>query len=67
MLICMISTLNIENEILEKAFRLTGVREKNTLVRMRLEALIARQSAKRLAAFGGNEPAAKSVTRGRKV
>ena len=49
------TTLNIDDEILEKASRLTGVQEKTALVRLGLEALIARESSRRLARFGGTE------------
>ncbi|MFB3893640.1 MAG: type II toxin-antitoxin system VapB family antitoxin [Phycisphaerae bacterium] len=47
------TTLNIDEERLSRAAELTGVREKTALVRMGLDALIARQSAARLAALGG--------------
>jgi Arc/MetJ family transcription regulator len=59
------TTLNIDDAILKKASRLTGVREKTTLVRMGLEALVAHQSAKRLAALGGSEPSALRIPRRR--
>jgi len=59
------TTLNIDDGILNQASRLTGVREKTALVRMGLEALVARQSAKRLAALGGTEKQAKHVPRRR--
>jgi Arc/MetJ family transcription regulator len=49
------TTLNIEDKLLDKAAKLTGVKEKTALVRLGLESLIARESAKRLAAFGGTE------------
>ena len=49
------TTLNIEDELLAKAAELTGIKEKTSLVRLGLEALIARESAKRLAALGGTE------------
>lgn len=49
------TTLNIEDALLEKASKLTGVSEKTSLVRLGLEALIALESAKRLAALGGTE------------
>lgn len=49
------TTLNIEDALIEEAARLTGVREKTALVRMGLEALIARESARRLAELGGSE------------
>jgi Arc/MetJ family transcription regulator len=48
-------TLNIEDELLNKAAKLTGVKEKTSLVRLGLEALIAMESSKRLAKLGGNE------------
>jgi len=44
---------------------LTGVEEKTALVRMGLEALVARYSAKRLAALGGSEPSASPIPRRR--
>ena len=43
------TTLNIEDELFNKATKLTGVSEKTSLVRLGLEALIARESGKRLA------------------
>jgi Arc/MetJ family transcription regulator len=43
------TTLNIEDDLLNKAARLTGIEEKTSLVRLGLEALIARESGKRLA------------------
>jgi len=49
------TTLNIEDKILEKASQLTGVKEKTSLVRLGLEALIARESSQRLAKLGGTE------------
>ncbi|HLG30289.1 MAG TPA: type II toxin-antitoxin system VapB family antitoxin [Candidatus Brocadiales bacterium] len=49
------TTLNIEDELLKKASRLTGIKEKTSLVRLGLEALIARESSKRLAKLGGSE------------
>jgi hypothetical protein len=42
-------------KIFEKASRLTGVKEKTSLVRLGLEALIARESSRRLAKLGGTE------------
>lgn len=59
------STLNIDDEMLRKAAALTGENEKTALVRMGLEALIARESARRLARLGGTEPRLSSVRRKR--
>ena len=49
------TTLNIEDRLLEKAAKLTGIKEKTSLVRLGLEALIAKESGKRLAKLGGTE------------
>jgi Arc/MetJ family transcription regulator len=49
------TTLNIEDELVEKAAKLTGIKEKTALVRKGLEALISLESSKRLAALGGSE------------
>lgn len=49
------TTLNIEDKLLDKASKLTGIKEKTTLVKRGLEALIARESSKRLARLGGTE------------
>jgi len=59
------TTLNIENELIEKASRLTGIKGKTSLVRLGLEALIARESSKRLAKLGGSEKDLKSIPRRR--
>ncbi|MDP2625356.1 MAG: type II toxin-antitoxin system VapB family antitoxin [Candidatus Rokubacteria bacterium] len=47
------TTLNLKDDLLAEAQRLTGVREKTALLHAGLEALIARESARRLAALGG--------------
>ena len=57
--------LNIEDDLLAKAAELTGLKEKTSLVRLGLEALIARESAKRLAALAGTEPELDVIFRGR--
>jgi Arc/MetJ family transcription regulator len=59
------TTLNIDDELLERARRLTDIREKTALVHAGLEALIARESARRLAALGGSERALRAVPRRR--
>ena len=59
------TTLNIEDELLNKAKKLTGIQEKTSLVRLGLEALIARESGKRLARLGGTEKGLKAVPRRR--
>ena len=57
------TTLNIEDKLINKASELTGIREKTSLVRLGLEALISRESAKRLAKLGGTEKNLKSIPR----
>ncbi|MBI1864900.1 MAG: type II toxin-antitoxin system VapB family antitoxin [Nitrospirae bacterium] len=59
------TTLNIEDELLEKASRLTGVKGKTSIVKLGLEALIARESGKRLAKLGGSERDLKKIPRRR--
>ena len=59
------TTLNIDDQLLEDAQRLTGIVEKTTLVREGLRALIERESARRLAKLGGSEPQLKPVPRRR--
>ena len=50
------TTLIIDDVLVERARRLTGIEEKTALVHAGLEALIAREAAKRLAALGGSQP-----------
>jgi Arc/MetJ family transcription regulator len=50
------TTLALDDELLDKAQSFTGLREKSTLVREALKALIERESARRLARLGGSEP-----------
>ncbi len=59
------TTLNIDDGLLEKAAELTGVREKTTLVRLGLKALVASESAKRLARLGGTEKGLQPIPRRR--
>lgn len=59
------TTLNIEDKLLDKAAKLTGVTEKTALVRLGLESLISRESAKRLAMLGGTEKKLQSPPRRR--
>jgi len=57
------TTLNIDNELLSKAQRITGITEKVALVREGLTALIERESARRLAQLTGSEPQLESISR----
>jgi Arc/MetJ family transcription regulator len=59
------TTLNIDDSLLRKAAMLAGVEEKTALVRLGLEALISRESARRLAELGGTEKSLVPVRRRR--
>ena len=59
------TTLNIDDRMLHKASSMTGVKEKTSLVHMGLQALIALESAKRLATLGGTEKGLRSIPRRR--
>jgi Arc/MetJ family transcription regulator len=50
------TTLIIDEALLRRALELTGLSEKTAVVRAGLEALIAREAGKRLAALGGSNP-----------
>jgi len=57
------TTLNIEDDLLAKAQRVSGLTERTALVREGLKALIERESARRLARLGGTEPQLRRVPR----
>lgn len=65
MLMHMRTTLNIDDSLLRNAAKLTGVKEKTSLVRLGLEALIAKESARRLANLGGTEKQLRAIRRRR--
>jgi len=59
------TTLIVDAELIERARKLTGIHEKTALVRAGLEALIAHESGKRLAALGGKQPKLATIPRRR--
>lgn len=59
------TTLNIDEPLLRRAAKLTGIQEKTSLVRLGLEALVARETARRLAALGGTEKGLRPIPRRR--
>jgi Arc/MetJ family transcription regulator len=61
------TTLNIEDNLIDQASKITGIKEKTALVKLGLEALIARESAKRLAKLGGSEKHLKEIPRRRSI
>jgi Arc/MetJ family transcription regulator len=59
------TTLNIDDELLEKARKLSGLKEKTAVLHAGLQALIASESARRLAALGGTQKRLRSIRRRR--
>jgi Arc/MetJ family transcription regulator len=59
------TTLIVDDELVRRATELTGIEEKTALVRAGLNALIARETGKRLAALGGSEPELRPIPRRR--
>jgi Arc/MetJ family transcription regulator len=59
------TTINLDDVLLERAQALTGVRERSTLLREALTALIQRESARRLAQLGGSQPDLSPIPRRR--
>ncbi len=49
------TTINLDDQLLGKAQRITGMKERTALVHAGLRALIERESARRLARLGGSE------------
>jgi Arc/MetJ family transcription regulator len=50
------TTMALDDDLVAEAQGLTGLKEKSTLIREALKALIERESARRLARLGGSEP-----------
>ena len=59
------TTLNLDDSLVDEARRITGIREKTALVHRGLEELIARESARALAALGGSAPKLRPIPRRR--
>ena len=59
------TTLALDDELVAQAQDLTGLKEKSSLVREALKALIERESARRLARLGGSDPDAGAPPRRR--
>jgi len=62
---CMRTTLILDDDLLREAQRLSGLSEKTAVVHAGLEALIARESARRLAALGGTQKGLQRIPRRR--
>lgn len=59
------TTVNLDDKLLAEAQRLTGTKERTALIHAGLEALIERESARRLARLGGSEPGLEPIPRRR--
>ena len=59
------TTVNIDEAQLEQAQRLLGKTERSALLKEALDALIQRESARRLAALGGSDKGVRPVPRRR--
>ncbi|MCV7122928.1 type II toxin-antitoxin system VapB family antitoxin [Mycobacterium lacus] len=59
------TTITLDDALVDRAAELTGIRERSALVRAGLETLIRVESARRLAALGGSDPAATAAPRRR--
>jgi Arc/MetJ family transcription regulator len=57
------ATLAIDDDLLAKAQRYTGLQEKSAVVHEALKALVEREAARRLARAGGTMPDAKAPPR----
>jgi Arc/MetJ family transcription regulator len=59
------STINLDDQLLERARALTGTKETAALVRQALETLVRVESGRRLIALGGSMPDAEAAPRRR--
>lgn len=64
--ITMRTTVTVDDQLMARAQELTGTRERSALIRQALEALVARESARRLSRLGGSDPDADAAPRSRK-
>ncbi|MEX2340482.1 MAG: type II toxin-antitoxin system VapB family antitoxin [Aquisalimonadaceae bacterium] len=59
------TTINIDDELLREAQEITGIKERTALINEGIRALIARESARRLARLGGSDPNLDDIPRRR--
>ena len=60
-------TVNLDEEIVAKAVKLTGIEERSVLVREAMETLVRIENGRLLAALGGSDPQAQAAPRHRNV
>ena len=63
--LAMRTTVTLDDALLARAEQLCGDLERSALLKEALRALVQRESAKRLAALGGSEPALEPIPRRR--
>ena len=61
------TTVTLDDDLLERAEKLTNIHERPALLREALKALIAREAAERLVRLGGSDPDAAAAPRHRQV
>ena len=59
------TTLILDDELLEEARKLTGLKEKTAVIHEALKALVRRESARQLADLGGSQPDLRPIPRRR--
>ena len=64
-LVCMRTTLNLDEDLVRQALRETGAKSKTEVIEMGLKALLEREARKRLKALGGKLPELEPVRRRR--
>lgn len=57
------TTVNLDDQLLSEAERISGIKERAALVNEGIRALIQRESAKRLARLGGSQPGIADIHR----
>ncbi len=59
------TTVTLDEALVDRAQLLSGVQERSALLKEALNALIQRESARRLARLGGSEPQLRDIARRR--
>jgi len=59
------TTINLDDDLLSAAQKISGMKERTALIHAGLQALIERESARRLARLGGSERQLKAIPRRR--
>jgi Arc/MetJ family transcription regulator len=59
------TTINLDDDLVSEAQRITGMKERTALIHEGLRALIERESARRLARLGGSDPRLQPIPRRR--